>query len=228
MRIVDWGNLPELMQKEAIRPYYDILKKKKGALAIKRTFDVAASAAMIVITSPILAGVAIKIKLDDHGPVFFRQVRVTQYGREFRIFKFRTMVVNADKIGAQVTSHNDSRITKPGNFLRKYRLDELPQLFNIFLGDMSFVGTRPEVPKYVSEYSDEMYATLLLPAGVTSVASIAFKDEADLMQDAEDADKTYVETVLPQKMRYNLEGIKDFGLIKELGLLFKTVAAVIK
>lgn len=216
------------MKKEAIRPYYEIIKKKKGSLAIKRVFDVIVSAGMIVITSPLLVGVAIKIKLDDQGPVFFRQVRVTQYGRKFRIFKFRTMVVNADKIGAQVTSYNDSRITKSGNFLRKYRLDELPQLFNILLGDMTFVGTRPEVPKYVAEYSDEMMATLLLPAGVTSEASIQFKDEAELLAGAEDVDRRYVEAVLPEKMRHNLNHLKEFSVWKDFLLLFRTIKAVIQ
>lgn len=228
MRLRKWENLPEKMKTEAVRPYYEALDKKRAELAAKRAFDVLASSAMIVATSPILAGVAYKIKKDDNGPAFFRQTRVTQYGEEFRIFKFRTMVVNADKLGAQVTSQNDPRITPSGEFLRKYRLDELPQLFNIFLGDMTFVGTRPEVPKYVAEYTDEMMATLLLPAGVTSEASIMYKDEAELLTNAEDADRTYVEEVLPAKMKYNLDQIKNFGLAKEFGLLFKTVAAVIK
>lgn len=228
MKLRKWENLPENMRTEAVRPYYEALDKKRAELAAKRAFDVIASSAMIVATSPILAGVAYKIKKDDNGPAFFRQTRVTQYGEEFRIFKFRTMVVNADKLGAQVTSQNDPRITPSGEFLRKYRLDELPQLFNIFLGDMTFVGTRPEVPKYVAEYTDEMMATLLLPAGVTSEASIMYKDEAELLTNAEDADRTYIEEVLPAKMKYNLDQIKNFGLVKEFGLLFKTVAAVIK
>lgn len=228
MKLRKWENLPENMRTEAVRPYYEVLDKKRGELAAKRAFDVMASSAMIVATSPLLIGVAAKIKKDDHGPAFFRQTRVTQYGKEFRIFKFRTMVVNADKLGAQVTSQNDPRITPSGEFLRKYRIDELPQLFNILLGDMTFVGTRPEVPKYVAEYSDEMMATLLLPAGVTSEASIKYKDEAELLTNAEDADATYIKEVLPEKMKYNLEQIKEFGLAKEFGLLFKTVLAVLK
>lgn len=228
MKLRKWENLPDKLKTEAVRPYYEALERKRGSLFAKRVFDVVASSAMIVVASPILVGVAAKIKADDHGPVFFRQTRVTQYGEEFKIFKFRTMVVNADKLGAQVTSQNDPRITPSGEFLRKYRLDELPQLFNIWLGDMTFVGTRPEVPKYVNEYTEEMMATLLLPAGVTSEASIKYKDEAELLTNAENADETYIKEVLPAKMQYNLDQIKEFGLMKELGLLFRTVGAVLK
>ena len=223
-----WDRLPKELQTEAVRPYYDSLRKKRVSLFIKRVFDIFASAIMIVLLSPIFAIVAIRIKVDDPGPVFYRQVRVTQYCKEFRIFKFRTMVMNADKIGAQVTSHNDPRITKSGNFLRKYRIDELPQLFNILLGEMTFVGTRPEVPKYVSEYSDEMKATLLLTAGVTAEASIMFKDEAELLKDVKDVDSAYIEKVLPRKMDYNLEQLKHFNLWHDCMLLFKTLKAVIE
>ncbi|MFJ7856143.1 sugar transferase, partial [Peribacillus frigoritolerans] len=172
--------------------------------------------------------ISIAIKVDSKGPIFFRQVRVTQYNKTFRIFKFRTMVNNAEKIGAQVTSKNDTRITKIGNFIRKLRLDEIPQLFNMILGEMSFVGTRPEVVKYVAKYTDEMRATLLLPAGVTSEASIQYKDEERLLINANDADEEYINNVLPEKMRYNLKSIETFNFISDLKTMVKTLIAVLK
>lgn len=195
---------------------------------LKRAFDVIVSVVLLIVLSPIVLVLSIMIITDSKGGVFYRQERVTQYGRTFRIFKFRTMVANADKIGTQVTVQNDSRITKIGEKLRKYRLDELPQLINILLGDMTLVGTRPESTHYVKYYTPEMYATLLLPAGVTSEASILYKDEADLLRDAEDADKVYIETVLPEKMKYNLESIRKFSCMKEIGTMFKTVLAVVR
>lgn len=167
------------------------------------------------------------IKMDSKGPVFFRQERITQYGRVFRIFKFRTMVNNADKIGSQVTVGGDARITRVGAKIRKVRLDEIPQLINVLIGDMSFVGTRPEVKRYVDAYTDEMYATLLLPAGITSEASIRYKDEDEILAGAEDVDKAYIEQVLPDKMKYNLDEIKRFGFFREIGTMFRTVLAVL-
>ncbi len=223
-----WEELPEKMQTEAVRPYYEYLNKKRGSLMLKRAFDVIVSVVLLIVLSPIVLVLSIMIITDSKGGVFYRQERVTQYGRTFRIFKFRTMVANADKIGTQVTVQNDSRITKIGEKLRKYRLDELPQLINILLGDMTLVGTRPESTHYVKYYTPEMYATLLLPAGVTSEASILYKDEADLLRDAEDADKVYIETVLPEKMKYNLESIRKFSCMKEIGTMFKTVLAVVR
>ena len=192
-----WGQLPREFRTETVRPYYEALCRKKAQLIIKRMFDLILSCVLIVLLSPVMLILAVAIKLDSPGTVMFRQVRVTQYGKEFRIFKFRTMVQNAQQLGTQVTVKGDSRITRMGHLLRKCRLDELPQLFNILLGEMSFVGTRPEVPKYVSRYTPEMMATLLLPAGVTSQASIQYKDEDRLLENAQDADKTYVEQVLP-------------------------------
>ena len=171
--------------------------------------------------------VAVLIKLDSPGPVFFRQERVTQYGRIFRIYKFRTMVNNASRMGTQVTVSNDARITRVGRWLRKLRIDEFPQLFNILAGDMTLVGTRPEVLKYVDAYTPEMYATLLLPAGLTSRTSIAYKDEERLLSNAEDADKVYIEEVLPAKMRYNLESLKKFGLKSDMSVLWNTFVSVI-
>lgn len=223
-----WKQLPVYMQTEAVEPYYDCLEKKKISLAIKRIFDFTLALVMLIILSPVLIFIAILIVKDSNGGIFYKQERVTQYGRKFKIFKFRTMVVNADKMGTQVTVQSDSRITKIGQVLRKYRLDELPQLINILLGDMSFVGTRPESLYYVKKYTPEMFATLLLPAGVTSEASIRYKDEAELLNQAEDVDEVYVNQVLPEKMKYNLESIKRFSLISELLTMIFTVIAVIK
>ena len=224
----EWNQLPEYMQTDAVRPYYDQLKKKGFSLFLKRIFDIVVSLVLIVLLSPLLLVLSILIVLDSKGGVFYRQERVTQYGRKFRIFKFRTMVANADKIGTQVTVSNDSRITRVGAVIRKYRLDEIPQLFNILLGDMSLVGTRPESTHYVKHYAPEMFTTLLLPAGVTSEASIKYKDEAELLNKADDVDKVYIEKVLPGKMEYNLESISNFSFIKDIGTMFKTVVAVIR
>lgn len=224
----NWNKLPEYMRTDEVRPYYDLLQRKKLSLFFKRVFDIVVSLIMIILCSPILLIISILIVKDSKGGVFYRQERVTQYGRVFRIFKFRTMVQNADQIGTQVTVSNDSRITKIGSKLRDCRLDELPQLFNIFLGDMTFVGTRPESVHYVKSYTNEMYATLLLPAGVTSEASIEYKDEADLLDQADDVDYVYINEVLPEKMKYNLNSIKEFSFFKEIATMFRTVFAVLR
>ena len=226
MMLRKWEDLPQGMQTEEVRPYYDLLRRKQGSLLCKRLFDILASLVLLVLLSPVFLVLAIAIKLDSHGPVFYRQVRVTQYGREFRIFKFRTMVNDAEKKGSQVTVQNDSRVTRVGAKIRRIRLDEIPQLLNVLTGDMSFVGTRPEVPKYVEKYTPEMMATLLLPAGVTSMASIAFKDEDELLQAAENVDEVYVRDVLPQKMAFNLEYLRNFSFGRDIGLLFQTVFRV--
>ena len=223
----NWNELPEYMRTDEVRPYYDLLQRKKLSLFFKRVFDIVVSLIMIILCSPILLIISILIVKDSKGGVFYRQERVTQYGRVFRIFKFRTMVQNADQIGTQVTVSNDSRITKIGSKLRNCRLDELPQLFNIFLGDMTFVGTRPESVHYVKSYTNEMYATLLLPAGVTSEASIEYKDEAELLDQADDVDYVYINEVLPEKMKYNLNSIKEFSFFKEIATMFRTVFAVL-
>lgn len=224
----NWNRLPEYMRTDEVRPYYDLLQRKKLSLFFKRVFDIVVSLIMIILCSPILLIISILIVKDSKGGVFYRQERVTQYGKVFRIFKFRTMVQNADQIGTQVTVSNDSRITKIGSKLRDCRLDELPQLFNIFLGDMTFVGTRPESVHYVKSYTNEMYATLLLPAGVTSEASIQYKDEADLLDQADDVDSVYINEVLPEKMKYNLNSIKEFSFFKEIATMFRTVFAVLR
>lgn len=221
-----WEELPDDLRTDVVRPYYDALSKHKAGLFFKRVFDICAALDLIILLGIPMLVIAIMIKCDSKGPVFFRQERVTSYGNKFRIHKFRTMVNNADKMGSSVTVDNDSRITKVGAKLRNHRLDEFPQLFDVLAGDMSFVGTRPEVGKYVDKYSDEMKATLLMPAGITSTASIEYKDEAELLEKAEDADVVYVNEILPAKMEYNLKSVKEFGFFKDIGVLFKTVAAV--
>lgn len=228
MRMISWEKLPPQMQTEAVKPYYEILQKKQISLIFKRSFDIVVSLIMLLILSPVFLVLAIAIKLDSKGPVFYRQVRVTQYGKEFRIFKFRTMVNNADKIGSQVTVGGDSRITRVGKVIRECRLDEIGQLLNILGGSMTFVGTRPEVPKYVEKYTSEMWATLLLPAGVTSEASIRYKDEAALLDAAEDVDATYIQDVLPGKMKYNLRSIQEYSFFKDIETMFQTVFAVVE
>lgn len=227
MVLKKWDDLPEALKNDEVRVYYDILSKKKGSLILKRLFDIAGSTLLLILLSPLFLILAIVIKADSKGPVFFRQTRVTQYGREFEIYKFRTMVNNAEKLGSQVTTRNDSRVTKVGHFLRKYRLDEISQLINVLIGDMTFVGTRPEVPKYVAAYTNEMMATLLLPAGVTSEASIEYKDEEKLLNSAGNVDKVYVREVLPSKMKYNEKYIQHFRFICDIQVLINTVKAVL-
>ena len=223
-----WNDLPKEMQVEQVKKYYEILQCHKGSLLAKRIFDIIVASLLVVILSPILLFLSILIKIVSPGPVMFRQVRVTTYGKPFRIFKFRTMVNNADKIGTQVTTKGDSRVTRMGKMLRGCRLDELPQLFNVLKGEMSFVGTRPEVEKYVAHYTDEMKATLLMPAGITSRASIEYKDEERLLESAENADEVYIHQVLPEKMKYNLRAIEKFSFWDDIKTMFATVIAVIK
>lgn len=215
------------MQTEEVKKYYDILNSKKGYLIAKRIFDFTLSLVMSVVLLPFIVLVGIMIKIDSPGKVFFLQKRVTTNGKVFKIFKFRTMKENSEKLSG-VTVDNDPRITKLGKYLRKFRIDEIPQIFNILTGDLSFVGARPESVKYVKEYSPEMYATLLMPAGVTSPASILFKDEAELLKGAQDPDETYVKDILPKKMAYNLEYIENCSLLYDIKVMFKTVIAVIK
>lgn len=228
MILKKWEELPKEFQTEEVKKYYDILSKKKGSLFLKRVFDVIVSLILLIILLPVFIILGIAIKIDSKGPVFFRQERITQYGRTFRIFKFRTMVNNAEKLGTQVTVGNDSRITRVGSFIRNCRLDEISQLLNILTGDMTFVGTRPEVKKYVDHYTKKMMATLLLPAGVTSLASIYYKDEAELLEKSNNPDKTYIEEILPKKMKYNLQSIEKFNFLEDIKIMFMTALAVIK
>ena len=222
-----WEKLPEAFRNEEVKPYYDILAHKTASLVLKRIFDIFAAFVILCIVLPFMLIIAVWIVCDSRGGVFFLQRRVTTYGRVFRIVKFRTMVSNAESLGTQVTVKGDSRVTRAGRFLRKTRLDELPQLFNVLKGDMSFVGTRPEVEKYVEKYSNEMLATLLMPAGITSLASIKYKDEEKLLDGAGDPDKVYVDEVLPQKMKYNLEYIEKFNFFYDIKLMFMTFFAVL-
>ena len=227
MILKKWDDLPEFMKCDEVKVYYDILSRKKGSLVLKRIFDIVVGVILLILLAIPMLIIAVMIKMDSKGPAFYRQERVTRYGKRFRIHKFRTMVNNADKIGSAVTVGGDSRITKVGSKIRDYRLDELPQVFDVLKGNMSFVGTRPEATKYVEKYSNEMLATLLLPAGITSEASIRYKDEAKLLDVADDVDYVYVETVLPEKMKYNLESIRKFNFVSDIITMLWTVGAVL-
>ena len=227
MLLRQWDDLPDFMKTEEVKPYYEVLRKKRFSLFFKRAVDLVGGLVLLVLLAIPMAVIAVLIKLDSEGPVFYRQERVTTYGKHFRIHKFRTMVSNADKIGTAVTVGNDSRITRIGAKLRGCRLDELPQVLDLISGDMSFVGTRPEAVRYVEKYKPEYMATLLLPAGITSEASIRYKDEAELLEAAADPDKVYVEEIVPQKMKYNLKSIKEFSFWGDIATMFRTVFAVL-
>ena len=228
MILREWENLPVFLRLEEVRPYYDILYERRGELAVKRIFDFVMAGILLIILAVPMAGIALIIRMDSPGTVFYRQERITAYGKKFRIHKFRTMIMEADRFGTQVTVMGDTRVTRVGTVLRKYRLDELPQLIDVLNGSMSFVGTRPEVPKYVERYTRRMRATLLLPAGITSEASVRYKDEAQLLDGAEDVDQVYVEKVLPGKMKWNLWALERFSLWNEVKVLGRTVAAVLR
>ena len=225
-------NIDKRFETDIVKKYREEIEKRRVSLFLKLFLDKVLALVLLIPLSPIILAIAIWIKLDSEGPVFYRQERITTYGRPFRIFKFRTMVKDADKLGAAVTEHNDPRISRAGDKLRKVRLDELPQLFNVLLGDMSFVGVRPEVAKYVNRYTDEMNATLLLPAGITSPASIEYKDEDEVIEKfkgtGRSIDDIYIEEVLPDKMKYNLEYIKNFSIINDIKIMIQTALAVIK
>ena len=222
-----WETLPDYMQNDEVRGYYETLQKKKVSMFLKRIMDLLGGLILLILLAIPMIVISIMIKLDSEGPVFYRQERITTYGKHFKIHKFRTMVSNADKIGSTVTVGNDSRITKVGAKLRGCRLDELPQVLDLISGNMSFVGTRPEAVKYVEQYKPEYMATLLLPAGITSEASIRYKDEAELLDAASDVDKTYIEEVLPGKMKYNLDSIKNFSFFGDIATMFRTVLDVL-
>ena len=225
-------NIDKRFETDIVKKYREEIEKRRVSLFLKLFLDKVLALVLLIPLSPIILAIAIWIKLDSEGTVFYRQERITTYGRPFRIFKFRTMVKDADKLGAAVTEHNDPRISRAGDKLRKVRLDELPQLFNVLLGDMSFVGVRPEVAKYVNRYTDEMNATLLLPAGITSPASIEYKDEDEVIEkfkgSGRSIDDIYIEEVLPDKMKYNLEYIKNFSIINDIKIMIQTALAVIK
>lgn len=226
MLVKNWDKLPKELQLDEVKPYWTVLRKRNINLLFKRSFDVVVSGVSLVLLSPLFLVLAITIKLDSKGPVFYRQERITQYNRYFKIHKFRSMCNDADKKGTLVTIKGDNRVTKVGKFIRKCKLDELSQLIDVFQGTMSFVGTRPEVRKYVDAYTPEMMATLLLPAGITSMASIKYKDENDLLDGASDVDKVYIEQVLPEKMKYNLQELKKEGLFHDIKVIFQTLFSI--
>ena len=223
----DWKDLPDEMKNDTVKKYYKSLAKKESTLIIKRMFDVWMSVFLLVFLMPVILVMAVLIKLDSKGPVIFKQTRVTAGNKDFTIYKFRSMVNDAPKLGASVTVDSDMRITKVGQFMRKYRIDEIPQLVNVLKGEMTFVGTRPEVRKYVDAYTPAMMATLLLPAVITSEASIMYKEEDELLASAEDADQVYIQDILPEKMKYNLKSIRKFSLLNDLATMIKTVIAVV-
>lgn len=227
MILRNWDDLPEFMRTPEVRPYWEILNAKREQLMLKRIFDILVALILLIILLIPMLIIALLIKLDSPGPVFYRQERVTAYGKHFRIHKFRTMVSNADKIGTAVTVGNDSRITKVGAKLRGCRLDELPQVLDVISGNMSFVGTRPEAVKYVEQYKEEYNATLLMPAGITSEASIRYKDEEKLLSAAGDVDRVYVEEVLLEKMKWNLRSVREYSFLGEIKTMFRTVGAVV-
>lgn len=226
MILRSWDELPDFMHCKEVKPYYDTLAKKRISLRIKRIFDMILAGSLSVFFAVPMLIISIMIKLDSEGPALYRQERITAYGKKFKIHKFRTMVNDADKIGSTVTVSDDNRITTIGTVLRKYRIDELPQLFDVLAGNMSFVGARPEAVKYVKQYTKEMRATLLLPAGITSEASIRYKDEAGMFDSSEDVDRIYVEQILPEKMKYNLKSIKDFSFWGEIHTIIRTIHVI--
>jgi len=221
-----WDDLPEKMRAPEVRPYWELLNRKRGQLVVKRVGDLVLGALLLVLLALPMAVIAVLIRLDSEGPVFYRQERVTRYGKHFRIHKFRTMVANAEQLGSAVTTGHDKRITQIGARLRGHRLDELPQLLDVLSGNMSFVGTRPEAVRYVEQYRPEWRATLLLPAGITSEASIRYKDEERLLEDAADPDRVYMEEIVPEKMKWNLESLREFGVGNDVRTMVRTVAAV--
>jgi lipopolysaccharide/colanic/teichoic acid biosynthesis glycosyltransferase len=227
MYIKQFEKLPPQFQNETVRPYFEYLQTRKCSLFFKRMMDIFVALAILTVSFPFLFIAGILVKTTSKGPLFYMQRRVGLYGKEFAIFKFRTMVPDADKIGTHITvGERDPRITKVGHFLRITRLDEFPQMLNVLKGDMTIIGTRPEVPRYVAHYTDEMMATLLLPPGASGAASIAYRKENDMLTDAEDPEQFYIDTILPDKMAINLNYLKSFSIWKDLALIFRTVLCV--
>ncbi len=221
-----WEDLPDFMRIPEVRPYWECLNRKRIDIALKRIFDLCFACVLLLVLAIPMAVVALLIRFDSKGPIIFRQERVTTYGKRFRIHKFRTMVQDAEKTGSALTVSGDPRVTALGKKLRRWRIDEFPQLFDVLAGTMSFVGTRPEAVRYVRMYRPEYYATLLMPAGITSEASIRFKDEETLLKNAEDVDRVYMEQVLTAKMTWNLESIRRFRFLREILTMIRTVLAV--
>lgn len=227
MYVKQFEKLPPDLQKSEIRPYFDYLQTRKGSLIAKRVLDIFVALLVLTVLSPIMLISAILVKLTTKGPLFYLQERVGLYGKPFHIYKFRTMVVDADKIGAQITvGERDPRITKVGHILRTTRIDEFPQMLNVLKGDMTIIGTRPEVPRYVKEYSDEMKATLLMQPGASGGASIAYRYENEMLKDKEDPEQYYIDAILPDKMQINLDYLKKFSIWQDLWLMCRTVGCV--
>ena len=221
-----YSQLSEDMKNEFTEKCMALLSRKRASLAVKRAFDIIVSLIILIVLSPLLLLIALAVKLDSKGPVFYRQVRVGRYGKDFRIYKFRTMVQDADKVGPPLTMGRDPRITRVGGLIRKCRLDEFSQLFNVLGGSMSLVGPRPEVRRYVEKYKPEYMQTLLIRPGVTAPSSIAFKDEDKILNAESDPEKVYVEKILPPKMELNLEYMKDMSVLNDVKIIFKTLSAV--
>lgn len=205
-----------------------VLRKRRVQLVLKRAMDIVLSGGALLVLWPVLLIIALAIMLDDPGPVFYRQVRVGRGGRPFRIFKFRTMVVDAEKKGLAITVGRDSRITRVGAFLRKTKLDELAQLINVLRGEMSFVGPRPEVPKYVELYTPYQRQVLLVRPGITDYASIAYRNENDLLSGAEDPERMYIDVIMPDKIELNMKYLREISPLADVRLILSTVAAVIR
>ena len=221
-------NMPGSMQNEKVKEYAGLLSHKKCSLFFKRLFDIVVSFLILLILSPVMLVLAIAIKLDSKGPVFYRQIRVGRYNKDFKIFKLRTMVQDDDKKGLAITLNEDPRITRVGRLIRKCRLDEISQLLNVLGGSMSFVGPRPEVRRYVEAYSPEGMATLLVRPGVTAPSSIVFKDEDKILNSGDDPEQIYVEQILPEKTRLNLEYVARLSFWKDIKIMFQTLHAVAK
>ena len=205
-----------------------VLEKRKLQLVLKRAMDIVISGGALLVIWPVLLLIALAIKIDDPGPVFYRQVRVGKDGKEFRIFKFRTMVVDADKKGLAITVGRDNRITRMGRLLRKTKLDELAQLINVFIGEMSFVGPRPEVPKYVNMYTPYQRQVLLVRPGITDYASIAYRNENDMLEGAEDPEKMYIDVIMPDKIELNMKYLREISPLADIRLILSTIIAVIR
>lgn len=226
MNLSNFDELPQSMQNDEVKRYHDILLTKKHTLWLKQVIDFLVCGIVFIITLPFFILFALLIKLTSKGPVFFRQERVGRNAKTFHILKFRTMVKDADRVGIQLTTGDDSRITSFGKFLRKINMDEMPQLLNVLKGDMSIIGTRPEVRRYVDIYSDEMMATLLIKPGMVSLASVKYKNESQLLSTASDPQSVYIEQILPDKMRYNLEYFTRISIKEDFSILKKTIACV--
>ncbi|MBR3794784.1 MAG: sugar transferase [Clostridia bacterium] len=205
-----------------------VLEQRKLQLFLKRAMDIVISGGALLVIWPVLLLIALAIKIDDPGPVFYRQVRVGRGGKTFRIFKFRTMVVDADKKGLQITVGRDNRITRMGALLRKTKLDELAQLINVFVGEMSFVGPRPEVPRYVDMYTPYQRQVLLVRPGITDYASIAYRNENDLLEGAEDPERMYIDVIMPDKIELNMKYLREISPLADIRLILSTIVAVIK